>query len=330
MKDKLITKIQEDMAPRLNKSQLEELQRVLLNNLYHVEVKEKSCTNSDVKIENKELLEIFLSAKSIEGCSVKTLKYYDSTIKALFTDVKKPAREINTDDLRGYLANYQNKRGSSKVTIDNMRRIFSSFFGWLEDEDYILKSPVRRIHKVKTDKTIKETFTDESLELLRDACREIRDLAMVDLLASTGMRVGELVGLNREDISFYERECVVFGKGGNERVVYFDARTKIHLLNYLESRSDDNPALFVALDKPKERLLIGGVETRLREIGKRADIQKVHPHKFRRTLATRAIDRGMPIEQVQQLLGHVKIDTTMRYAMVRQANVKNSHRKYIG
>ncbi|MDN5307413.1 MAG: hypothetical protein PWP16_776 [Eubacteriaceae bacterium] len=330
MKDKLITKIQEDMAPMLNKAQLEELQRVLLNNLYHLEVKEKSFTNSDVKIENKELLEIFLSAKSIEGCSVKTLKYYDSTIKALFIDIKKPAREINTDDLRGYLANYQNKRGSSKVTIDNMRRIFSSFFGWLEDEDYILKSPVRRIHKVKTDKTIKETFTDESLELLRDACREIRDLAMVDLLASTGMRVGELVGLNREDISFYERECVVFGKGGNERVVYFDARTKIHLLNYLESRSDDNPALFVALDKPKERLLIGGVETRLREIGKRADIQKVHPHKFRRTLATRAIDRGMPIEQVQQLLGHVKIDTTMRYAMVRQANVKNSHRKYIG
>jgi site-specific recombinase XerD len=244
--------------------------------------------------------------------------------------VGKPVREINTDDLRNYLANYQTRRGSSKVTIDNIRRIFSSFFGWLEDEDYILKSPVRRIHKVKTDKPIKETFSDERLELLRDACEEIRDLAMVDILASTGMRVGELVNLNREDMNFHERECVVFGKGNSERVVYFDARTKIHLLNYLDGREDDNPALFVSLTLPRERLLIGGVETRLREIGRRADMQKVHPHKFRRTLATRAIDKGMPIEQVQRLLGHVRIDTTMHYAMVNQANVKNSHRKYIG
>ena len=150
------------------------------------------------------------------------------------------------------------------------------------------------------------------------------------MLASTGMRVGEMVLLNRNDIDFNERECVVFGKGNKERVVYFDARTKIHLKNYLQSRTDDNPALFVSLALPYKRLLIGGVETRLREIGKRADIQKVHPHKFRRTLATRAIDKGMPIEQVQRLLGHVKIDTTMTYAMVNQTNVKNSHRKFIG
>lgn len=273
---------------------------------------------------------MFIAAKRIEGCSEKSLKYYDSTIRLMLGIVAKPVREISTDNLRGYMADYQKKRGSSKVTIDNIRRIFSSFFGWLEDEDYILKSPVRRIHKVKTDKTIKDTFSDESLELLRDACEEIRDLAMVDLLASTGMRVGELVRLNREDINFYERECVVLGKGGNERVVYFDARTKIHLLNYLESRVDNNPALFVSLTLPRERLLIGGVEARIRKIGNQADMQKVHPHKFRRTLATRAIDKGMPIEQVQRLLGHVKIDTTMHYAMVNQVNVKNSHRKYIG
>jgi site-specific recombinase XerD len=211
-----------------------------------------------------------------------------------------------------------------------MRRIFNSFFGWLEDEDYILKSPVRRIRKIKSDKTIKETFSDEGIEQLRDACEEIRDLAMVELLTSTGMRVGELVGLNREDINFYERECIVFGKGCTERLVYFDARTKIHLKNYLDCRTVDNPALFVSLVSPYNRLLIGGVETRLREIGMRADMNKVHPHKFRRTLATRAIDKGMPIEQVQRLLGHVKIDTTMNYAMVNQTNVKNSHRKFIG
>jgi site-specific recombinase XerD len=330
MKDKLIAQIQASMALMLNSEQLEELRQVLTNALHGVEVTKKKAPDRAEAKENGGLLDVFIAAKRIEGCSEKSLKYYDSTVRKMLDGVGKPVREISTDGLRGYLAMYQKERNSSKVTIDNMRRIFSSFFGWLEDEDYILKSPVRRIHKVKTDKPIKETFSDESLELLRDACEEIRDLAMVDLLASTGMRVGELTNLNREDVNFHERECVVLGKGGSERVVYFDARTKIHLLNYLDGREDNNPALFVSLTLPHERLLIGGVETRLREIGKRADMQKVHPHKFRRTLATRAIDKGMPIEQVQRLLGHVKIDTTMHYAMVNQTNVKNSHRKYIG
>jgi site-specific recombinase XerD len=330
MKDKLITAIQASMATVLNPAQQEELRRVLTYHLHNVEVTEQTAPDPQEIAENGGLLEVFIAAKRVEGCSEKSLKYYDSTIRQMTDSVDKPVREISTDDLRVYLADYQKERGSSKVTIDNMRRIFSSFFGWLEDEDYILKSPVRRIHKIKADKTIKETFSDEGLELLRDACDEVRDLAMIDLLASTGMRVGELVGLNREDINFHERECVVFGKGSTERLVYFDARTKIHLQNYLDGRVDDNPALFVSLSLPHKRLMIGGVETRLREIGKRADMQKVHPHKFRRTLATRAIDKGMPIEQVQRLLGHVKIDTTMTYAMVNQANVKNSHRKFIG
>lgn len=330
MKDKLITQIQTSMASMLNGAQLEELRRILTHCFRNVEITEQKVTDPKDNAENGGLLGVFISAKRIEGCSEKSLKYYDSTVRQMIDSVDKPVREISTDDLRGYLSAYQEKRNSSKVTIDNMRRIFSSFFGWLEDEDYILKSPVRRIHKIKTDKPIKDTFSDEGLELLRDACEEVRDLAMIDLLASTGMRVGELVGLNREDINFHERECVVLGKGGSERVAYFDARTKIHLMNYLNNRSDTKPALFVSLSLPHERLMIGGVETRLREIGKRADMQKVHPHKFRRTLATRAIDKGMPIEQVQRLLGHVKIDTTMHYAMVNQSNVKNSHRKFIG
>jgi site-specific recombinase XerD len=318
------------MAYLLNNAQMEELQRVLAHSLHNVDITERNVQGPQENTENGRVLEVFIAAKRIEGCSEKSLKYYNATIHNMFDTVKKTAREISTDDLRSYLAGYQKERSSSKVTVDNMRRIFSSFFGWLEDEDYILKSPVRRIHKVKTEKIIKETFSDESLELLRDICEEIRDLAMIDLLTSTGMRVGELVRLNRADINFHERECVVFGKGGSERVVYFDARTKIHLLNYLDGRDDNNPALFVSLALPHERLLIGGVETRLRDIGRRAEMQKVHPHKFRRTLATRAIDNGMPIEQVQRLLGHVKIDTTMHYAMVNQANVKNSHRKFIG
>ena len=328
MKDKLITQITTVMAKHLSAQQLENLQKVLTAAFVNVEVAEIKSANEQKS--NSKLLELFISAKRIEGCSEKSLKYYKMIIENTFVSLKTSIRDLTSSDLRTYRARYHQERKSSKVTIDYMRRIFSSFFSWLEDEDYILKSPVRRIHKIKTDKTIKETLSDEGLELLRDACDKIRDLAMIDLLASTGMRVGELVRLNREDINFYERECVVFGKGNSERIVYFDARTKIHLINYLDSRQDDNPALFVSLSSPHDRLLIGGVETRLRQIGEKADLNKVHPHKFRRTLATRAIDKGMPIEQVQHLLGHVKIDTTMHYAMVNQANVKNSHRKYIG
>ena len=280
--------------------------------------------------DSQKLIDSFLYAKRIEGCSEKTLKYYRTTIEAMTESIDKGVRHMQTDDLRAYLTEYQKKHGSSRVTIDNIRRILSSFFSWLEDEDHILKSPVRRIHKVKTATNIKETYTDEELEKMRDHCTELRDLAIVDMLASTGMRIGEMVLLNKVDINFNERECVVFGKGDKERVVYFDARTKIHLQNYIDSRIDDDPALFVTLRAPYTRITIGGIESRLREMGKSLKIEKVHPHKFRRTLATMAIDKGMPIEQLQQLLGHKRIDTTLQYAMVKQSNVKQAHRKYIG
>ena len=315
------------MLPFLNNAQMERLQEVLQHTLFNYKVVEN---NSNKELSEQNLVELFLAAKRIEGCSEKSLKYYESTILALLDDLEKDVKHIVTDDIRTYLTEYQARKQSSKVTIDNIRRILSSFFSWLEDEDYILKSPVRRIHKVKTGTNIKETYTDEALELMRDNCTELRDLAIIDMLASTGMRVGEMVLLNREDIDFNERECVVFGKGDKERIVYFDARTKIHLLNYLNSRKDDNPALFVSLQKPYNRLQISGVEVRLRQYGKRLGLNKVHPHKFRRTLATMAIDKGMPIEQLQQLLGHRRIDTTLQYAMVKQSNVKIAHRKYIG
>ena len=279
---------------------------------------------------NEQLMSAFLSAKKVEGCSEKTLEYYRATLHKMLLGIDKGIAEITTNDVRQYLSDFKERRGSSKVTIDNIRRIFSSFFSWLEDEDYIAKNPVRRIHRVRADTLVKEIISDESLEILRDSCTEMRDLAMIDMLASTGMRVGELVRMNISDIDFQERQCVVFGKGNKERTVYFNARTKIHLSNYLQSRKDSNPALFVSLSEPFNRLSISGVEKRLRLLGDRINIAKVHPHKFRRTLATTAIDRGMPIEQVQKLLGHVKIDTTLHYAMVGQNNVKNSHRKFIG
>ena len=329
MKEEFVNDVLRDMLAYLDNGQAEQLRRVLKHNLSGYEIQRRTdSTAEDVSAENTRLTVAFLSAKRIEGCSEKSLSYYRKTIETMSEKIGKGITHITTNDLRSYLTDYQTERKSSKVTIDNIRRILSSFFSWLED--YILKSPVRRIHKVKTAVTIKETYTDEALETMRDHCDSLRDLALIDMLASTGMRVGELVLLNRDDINFEERECVVFGKGSKERMVYFDARTKIHLQNYLAQRTDSNNALFVSLKAPYERLQIGGVESRLRELGKRLSLPRVHPHKFRRTLATMAIDKGMPVEQLQRLLGHQRIDTTLQYAMVKQSNVKIAHRKYIG
>lgn len=327
MKQQLINEIEQSMLRYLDNSQLEGLRNTLHR------VFEGISITKEIEIQyeftNEELEEKFLAAKNIEGCSNKTLHYYRSTLNKMLSLTTKHITHMTTDDLRSYLATYQENSKCSRTNIDNIRRIISSFFSWLEEENYIMKSPMRRIHRIKTDQTVKETYSDEALEVLRDNTTNLRDLALIDLLASTGMRVGELVKLNISDIDFENRECIVFGKGSKERPVYFDARTKIHLKNYIQSRTDENSALFVSLNKPFNRLNISGVEIRLRELGRSLGINKVHPHKFRRTLATRAIDKGMPIEQVQKLLGHSKIDTTMHYAMVNQNNVKQSHRKYI-
>ena len=327
MNTEIITEIEQSLLNYLDNAQMEMLHKVLNRCLGNVEINTKPIEICEYP--NDELIKKFISAKEIEGCSKRTTKYYESTLMKMNSKMDKGITHMTTDDLRSYLTDYQKVNNCSKASVDNVRRNLSSFFSWLEEENYILKSPMKRIHKIKTDKVIKETYSDETLELLRDNCNCLRDLAIIDILASTGMRVGVLVKLNINDIDFENRECVVFGKGNKERPVYFDARTKIHLKNYLNSRTDSNQALFVSLDEPHERLNISGVEIRLRQLGKRLGISKVHPHKFRRTVATKAIDKGMPIEQVQSLLGHSQIDTTMHYAMVNQNNVKESHRKYV-
>lgn len=327
MIENLINDIEQAMLGVLNNEQMSQLRKVLDYTFRDINVSSK---NNEECSGNSELIDIFLSAKRVEGCSDKSMHYYRSTLNNAIRKIGKNIRHITTDDLRSYLNDYQLTSGATKVTVDNIRRILSSFFSWLEDEDYIVKSPVRRIHKVKVGKTVKETYSDEALEQMRDHCECIRDLALIDLLASTGMRVGELVKLNRNDIDFENRECIVTGKGDKQRRVYFDARTKIHLQRYFAERIDDNPALFVSLLAPYDRLQISGVEIRLRRLGRELNIPKVHPHKFRRTLATMAIDKGIPIEQVQHLLGHQSLDTTLQYAMVNQTNVKMSHRKFIG
>ena len=331
-KEEMILTITNEMSNNLTNYQLELLKSVLIIQFQNIEItvltdeiKKKEEQNTNEKFINS-----FLSAKEIEGCSQRTISYYKENIQRLISKLEKPIKGITTEDIRNYLSNYKETSNCGSVTIDNIRRVFSSFFAWLEDEDYIIKSPVRRIHKVKTASIIKETFTDENIEKMRDECKNIRNLAIIELLISTGMRVGELVNLNIEDLNFEDRSCVVQGKGNKQREVYFDARAKIHLMQYLNIRKDDNKALFVSKNKPHQRLSISGIELIVRKIGIKTDVNRVHPHKFRRTLATMAIDKGMPIEQVQKLLGHVKIETTMHYAMVNQNNVKISHRKYIG
>jgi len=325
MKEKLINDVIQTMMPYLNCNQIKMLNDVLVSALCGKEV--KNIISDELEIN---LVDLFVSAKRVEGLSEKSLHYYKKTIDNMNKKINKSAQFITTDDLRSYLSDYQENNKSSKVTIDNIRRILSTYFSWLEDENYILKSPIRRIHKIKSATVVKEVYSDECLEKMRDNCSSIRDLAIVDILASTGMRVGELVLLNKEDVNFQERECKVLGKGNKERIVYFDARTKLHLQEYLNSRKDNNDALFVGLNAPFKRISIGAIELRIRNLGKELDINKAHPHKFRRTLATKAIDKGMPIEQLQVLLGHKRIDTTLQYAMVNQANVKASHKKYIG
>lgn len=321
MEEKIVNIINE-MAEFLSMAQLKKLQEIMVKEFAEAELEKSDISNVDY-------LKMFLDAKQIEGCSERTISYYQSTINHLLEAVDISVRKMTTEDIRSYLADYQKINNCSKVTVDNIRRNISSFFTWLEEEDYILKSPMRRIHKIKTKTAVKEVISDEMIEKMRDNCAEVRDLAIVDLLYSTGMRVGELVNLNISDIDLEQRECVVYGKGDKERRVYFDAKSKIHIQNYLRSRTDDNPALFVTLLAPYSRLKISGVEIRMRDLGRQVGVERIHPHKFRRTMATRAIDKGMPIEQVQKILGHCNIDTTMQYAMVNQSNVKNSHKKFI-
>lgn len=311
-----------EMSEYLSVAQMKKLQEVILRAFAENEPER-------INISNDEFLKLFLDAKKVEGCSERTIRFYKSTIEHLLLSIDTPVRKMTTEIIRNYLVEYQKKNNCSNVTVDNIRRNLSSFFSWLEEEDYILKSPMKRIHKIKTKTVVKNVISDEGIEKLRDNCSSIRDLAIIDLLYSTGIRVGELVNLNIDDIDLDGRECVVYGKGDKERRVYFDAKAKVHLREYIESRKDNNKALFVTLDAPHDRLKISGVEIRLRQLGRKLELERIHPHKFRRSMATRAIDKGMPIEQVQKILGHSQIDTTMQYAMVNQNNVKTSHQKYM-
>lgn len=276
---------------------------------------------------NFTLIEEFIRRKQLEGCSDATLRQYHDYMVRISIDVGKKLEDLNTNDIRSFLSNYQETRQCKNHTMDNMRRAYSSFFNFIEEE-YSILNPVKKIHKIKSEKTLQMPFTDEEIIMIEDACKNIRELTIINFLNSSGIRVSELCGLNRNSLSLNTREGKVFGKGSKERKFYIDARTKVHLEKYLKKRTDSNPALFVTANAPFNRLTKTGCEYMVAQIGTRAGVEKCHPHRFRRTLATRLIDRGVPIEQVQQILGHTKLDTTLIYAQVNQTNVKLNHSKF--
>lgn len=326
-KVELIRKICSDMEKYCNGKQLSELNKSLISNLEDIEIIEKELPyDEDYLKENQRLLDLFLNTKKLEGRSYKTLDYYRSTVIQLYENCDKPLTSITTADVRNWLTLKSEKL--SKTSVNNYRRNLNSFFNWLEAEEYILRSPMKRINKIKEDKKLKRPFTDLEIEVLREIIDNDRDRALFELLLSTGCRVGEIVNLNRDDINFNDREIIVFGKGSKQRYVYFDAKTELYLKKYLENREDDKEALFVSYNKPNHRLGINGVETRVRNWGEKAKVKKAHPHRFRRTMATNCLKHGMPIEQIQVLLGHESIETTRIYTSIDQTEVKYGHIKY--
>lgn len=322
MENELIDTILQRMQSFLNYAQTLKLREILNEVLVPVEDSKKNYSN-------EELFKAFLNAKHLEGLTDRSLTYYKQELAYIFKDLKKSVLETTTRDLREFLSKYQIENNVNNVTLNNVRRVLNSFFTWLENENYIFKSPMRRIHNIKTDKIIKQPFDLRSINKMREyAKKEPRDLAIIDLLLSTGMRVGELVLLNKKDLDLNKKQCKVFGKGRKERICFFDERAKESLQNYLKTRTDKEEALFVNLNgEPKRRITIEAVGNHIRVIGRRCGIEKAHPHRFRRTLATMALDRGMPLEQVQKLLGHEEIGTTLIYANVKEANVKKTYRK---
>jgi len=324
----------EDLSAEFGSVQLRIIEDALYVNLrnYILTKRDNASTVLPTDISpDARIYQMFFVAKKLEGLSEKSLAYYKQILKQFVAVIQKSLSTISTDDVRFYLANRQN---ISLTTINNERRVLLTFFTWLCNEEYIAKNPVIRIKNIKEPKVIKKPFTATEIEELRDACQNLRDRAMIETLLSTGMRCSELCGINNADVNFTAGEIIVTGKGNKQRICYLNASAKKRIKDYLDSRQDNYKPLFIGINDrgnhiKDNRLKSGGVETRIRNIGNAAGVDNTHPHRFRRTAATIALQRGMPIEQVQAMLGHEKIDTTMRYAITADETVKQSHAKYM-
>ena len=328
--EQTISSILGKMGEHLNKNQLMILNQILISEFINKDIITQNNSIIAYEGESERLISQFLTIKTINGCSNQTINTYSFHLHKLIEIIDtKSVLNMTTNDIRGFLAFYKERRKVSNITLNNMRHSMSSFFKYLHEEGYIKENPMRQISSIKTKSTIKKPFTDEELEKLRMCAKNERDLAIIEFLYSTGIRVSEMTSLNKDQVDFIQKECIVIGKGSKERIVYINSKACIHLQNYLKMRVDDNPALFVSIRKPYGRMSKAGIETMLRNLGKIAGVPNTHPHRFRRTMATNALNRGMPLQEVQKILGHAKTDTTMSYCTVFQDNVKLSHKKYI-
>ena len=268
-------------------------------------------------------------SKALEGKSVETVKRYRYELKRLLSYINKAVYSVTAGDISSYMRAYKRLRQVSNQTLQNVRAVYSSFFAWLRDRGRIRKNPMQLVENIKIEKVLKKPYTDEEREMLLRKCKTLRDKAMLEFLYSTAVRVSELARLNRDDIRFTNKDLIVLGKGAKERRVYINDRTNMYLREYLQSRTDSNLALFVSVKSPHKRLTKAGIEDIIRRIGNRAQVEKAHPHRFRRTAATNALNRGMPVQEVAELLGHANLQTTMRYCTVSQDSVQYHHRKYL-
>ena len=274
------------------------------------------------------MLNRFIATKRLEGTAETTIRLYYPYLIGLIRALGKPLYKVDTYDIRYYLSLYKQQRQVANRTLENMRKCFSSFFGWLSDEGLIGKNPCKAIKAIKYEKTVKKPFSPEERERLKNACTNLRDLALIEFLYASGCRVSEVVKLDRSDIKFHSRDVVVLGKGGKERRIYLTEVATMHLANYLAQRRDESSALFVSRHAPHGRMGKTGIEAVLRKLGEKTGIEKVHPHRYRRTLATNLVDRGAPIQDVQQILGHADIRTTQIYLYNNPQNIRYSYEKY--
>lgn len=329
MQHELVNTILNSMMPHLNPDQLRELKSVLHLNLSKYDIQERSTEIIPYDDSTLRYWERYRLDRQLSGISPATLDNYELTVTMFLNTVNKGIKDYTSDDIFNYLELYRKIRHVSLARIKNMQSALSSFFSWLFKKEYIPANPVAQLDGIRLPKKIKVGFSDEERELLKLSCNNTRDTALIEFLYSTGVRVSEAARLNRDDINFLNRDLIVFGKGAKERVTYINPAAAFWLQKYLAERTDDNPALFVSLYAPHERLTKKGIEDLLHRIGARAGVSNVHPHRFRRTCATNALNRGMPLEQVAQLLGHEKLDTTKIYCTVNQEHVKMSHAKFL-
>ena len=332
MVEKILEKIVNEMSPYLDQGQMEHLSNVLYVNFHGIEVQEQ-CTElipSGVDGDTAKI-KMFVASKKAVNRQDNTLRQYTREIYNMLNFVGKRAEDITGMNPRYYYGVMREQRGINMSTMQTRLHYLSSFWDFLITEELVHSNPVKKVGLLKLEKTIKKPFSAVELEALRVNCTELRDRTLVEFLYSTGVRVSELVSLNVGDIEMGEQELIVYGKGSKERKTYLTDSAKFYLRRYLRTRDQtelaDKP-LFVTLDKPHDRLTVAGVQHTLRQLGKRAKVENTHPHRFRRTIATDLLNRGMPIEQVKEFLGHEKLDATMIYCSVREENVRSSHKKY--